>query len=345
MTRAIARLAGLAAGVLLAGGTGLAAEPRASPSAPPSPALRWWAGYLNDAQAVKLPDGRTMNLYCTGAGGPVVVLDSGLGDGAWSWSGVQGAIAEKTRVCSFDRPGYGRSAPGPAPRDTRAIVNDMTAMLKIAKVPGPYVLVGHSAGSFDVRLFAFTHPKDVAGVVLVDPSADNQMERMAAVAPAIKAMQETAYGPMRACMADPRPPEAETACRRNLPPGVTPQIEAFFAGEATRPGNYRAILGELDAFGTLDSGELVAARKTAGAHPLGDKPLVILTAANQMAPGLSAEDTAAIHKVWVAMHDEMAGLSTRGVNRIVEGASHYVHRDKPQVFLDAVFEVVDAARR
>jgi hypothetical protein len=41
----------------------------------------------------------------------------------------------------------------------------------------------------------------------------------------------------------------------------------------------------------------------------------------------------------------MAGLSTRGVNRIVQGASHYIHRDKPQVFLDAVFVVVDAARR
>src|SRR3569623_1739380 len=185
MMRAIARLAGLAAGVLLAAGTAQAAEPSA--------ALKWWDGYLNSAQAVKLPDGRTMNLFCIGAGGPVVVLDSGLGDGAWSWSGVQGAIAQRPRVCSFDRPGYGRSSPGPEPRDRRAIVGDMAAMLKIAQVPGPFVLVGHSAGSFDVRLFAFTHPKDVAGVVLVDPSADNQMQRMAAVAPAIKAMQETAY--------------------------------------------------------------------------------------------------------------------------------------------------------
>ena len=336
MMRTIARLAGLAAGVLLAAGTAQAAEPSA--------ALKWWDGYLNSAQAVKLPDGRTMNLFCIGSGGPVVVLDSGLGDGAWSWSGVQGAIAQKTRVCSFDRPGYGRSSPGPEPRDSRAIVGDMAAMLKIAKVPGPYVLVGHSAGSFDVRLFAFTRPKDVAGVVLVDPSADNQMQRMAAVAPAIKAMQENAYNPMKACMADPRPPEAEKTCRRNLPPGVTPQIEAFFAGEATRPSNYRAILGELDAFGTLDSAELVAAQKTAGARPLGDKPLVILTAGTQVAPGLSAEDTAAIHKVWIAMHEEMAGLSTHGVNRTIEGATHYIHRDKPQVFLDTVFEVVDAAR-
>ena len=348
MKRAIASLfrlgAGLAAGVLLTAGAARAAEP-AAPSPALTPALKWWDGYLNSAQAVKLADGRTMNLFCIGSGAPVVVLDSGLGDGAWSWSGVQGAIAQKTRVCSFDRPGYGRSSPGPEPRDSRAIVADMAAMLKIAKVPGPYVLVGHSAGSFDVRLFAFTHPKDVAGVVLVDPSADNQMQRLAAAAPAIKAMQENAYGPMKACMVDPRPPEAEKTCRRNLPPGVTPQIDAFFAGEATRPSNYKAILGEFDAFGSIDSGELVAAREKAGPHPLGDKPLVILTAANQMAPGLSAEDTAAIHKVWIAMHDEMTGLSTKGVNRIVEGASHYVHRDKPQVFLDTVFEVVDAARR
>jgi len=339
MKRAFAMLAGLAAGALLAAGSARAAEPS------PSTALKWWSGYLNDAQHVKLPDGRTMNLFCIGSGGPVVVLDSGLGDGAWSWSGVQGAIAEKTRVCSFDRPGYGRSSPGPEPRDSRAIVGDMAAMLKIAKVPGPYILVGHSAGSFDVRLFAFLHPKDVAGVVLVDPSADNQMDRMTAAAPAIKAMQEAAYGPMKACLVEPRPPEAVKPCRRNLPPGVTPQIEAFFNDEATRPSNYRAMLGELDAFTKLDSGELVAAREKAGLRPLGDKPLVILTAGTQGAPGLSAQDTAAIHKVWISMHDEMAGLSTRGVNRTIEGATHYVHRDKPQVFLDTVFEVLDAVRR
>lgn len=333
MKRAVAMLVGLA---VLAAGAARAAEP--------SVALQWWVGYLADAQAVKLPDGRTMTLFCLGQGSPTVLLDSGLGDGAWSWSGVQGAIAQKTRVCSFDRPGYGRSSPGPAPRDSKAIVGDIDAMLKAAKVAGPYILVGHSAGSFDVRLFAFTHPKAVAGVVLVDPSADNQMDRMAAAAPAIKAMQEGAYGPMKTCMVDPRPPEAVAGCRRNLPPGVTPQIDKFFAEEATRPSNYKAILGELDAFTTIDSGELIAARKAAGAHPLGDKPLIILTAANQTAPGLSAQDVAAIHRVWIAMHDEMAGLSTKGVNRIVDGASHYIHRDKPQVFLDAVSEVLEAVR-
>src|SRR6476646_8440207 len=159
MPRQFAILAALAAGAALCAAAGAAA-------AQPTPAQAWWAGYLAKAQLVRLPDGRQMHLYCEGQGAPVVVLDSGLGDGAWSWSRVQDQMAGKTRVCSYDRAGYGASSPGPEPRDSKAIVADMAAMLTAAHEKGPYVLVAHSLGSFDVRLFAFTYPKDVAGMVL-----------------------------------------------------------------------------------------------------------------------------------------------------------------------------------
>lgn len=171
---------GVLAGILL----GLAAASQAWAADPsPTPGASWWTGYLAHSELVRLPDGRSINLYCEGKGGPVVVLDAGLGDGAWSWSQVQDQIAQRTRVCAYDRAGYGRSSPGPMPRDTAAIVGDLAAALKAAHVRGPYLLVGHSLASFDMRLFAFTHAKDVAGMVLVDPSADWQMRRMAEVAP------------------------------------------------------------------------------------------------------------------------------------------------------------------
>jgi hypothetical protein len=72
---------------------------------------------------------------------------------------------------------------------------------------------------------------------------------------------------------------------------------------------------------------------------------VVLTAGNTVSPGLTPEELVAVRKVWVTMHDEMAGLSTKGVNRIVPESTHYIHQDRPQVVIDAVAEVVDAVRK
>src|SRR5258706_4916530 len=165
MNRFMGLLAGLTLGALLAGSS--QAEETAAAKA-------WWTGFLAGSRPVALLDGRKMNLYCEGKGSPVVVMDAGLGDGATSWRTVQDQIAARTRVCVYDQAGIGRSSPGPEPRDSAAMAGDMAAMLKAAHERGPYLLVGHSAGSVNLRLFAFTHLKDVAGMVLVDPSADRQ---------------------------------------------------------------------------------------------------------------------------------------------------------------------------
>jgi pimeloyl-ACP methyl ester carboxylesterase len=335
-------LAALAVGLALGGAARAADRPT------PTPAQAWWAGYLAKSQLVRLPDGRQMHLYCEGQGAPVVLLDSGLGDGAWSWSRVQDQMAAKTRVCSYDRAGYGTSSPGPEPRDSKAIVADMAAMLKAAHEKGPYVIAAHSLGSFDARLFAFTYPKDVAGLVLIDPSADGQMKRMAGAVPKFAAANDAAYGALRPCAVSPRPPERDKVCVGIFPPGTPAEARPFLT-EARGPTFYKTMLGELDVFGEADSAQLVAARealttKSRGAKPLGAKPLVILTAGDMATPGVTPEEAQALHKVWVTMHDEMAGLSSQGVNRTVEGASHYIHQIKPQIVIDAVAEVVDAVR-
>jgi pimeloyl-ACP methyl ester carboxylesterase len=339
VTRVFGFLAAAAAGLVLAGAA------RAQ-DAPANPAQTWWPGYLANARGVKLPDGRTMNLYCEGKGSPVVVLDSGLGDGAWSWAKTQDRMAERTRVCSYDRAGYGKSSPGPLPRDAKAIVADMAEMLKAAREKGPYVLVSHSLGSFDVRLFALTRPEAVAGLVLVDPSADGQVRRMTAVAPKMQALQDAAMAGARPCAVSPRPPERAKLCVLGTP-AATPEAQAYLAASRS-PDFYRGMLSEADSL-DADGAELAAARealsaKRKGAAPLAGMPLVILTAGNQGSPGLSPEDNAAVRKVWGTMHDEMATLSTRGVNRTVEGSAHYIHQEKPQVVIDAVAEVVDAVR-
>ena len=118
--------------------------------------------------------GYRLNILCTGIGTPTVILDSGLGEPALSWIGVQTGVERSTRVCSYDRAGYGHSDPGPQPRSSLQIATELHALLEKSQTPGPYVLVGHSFGGYNVRVYAGLYRDEVAGVVLVDSSHEDQ---------------------------------------------------------------------------------------------------------------------------------------------------------------------------
>jgi pimeloyl-ACP methyl ester carboxylesterase len=123
-------------------------------------------------------DGRKMHIDCTGEGSPAVILDSGLGDSYLSWEKVQSPIAKFTQVCSYDRAGIGYSDPSDHPRNSRIIAQELHGLLQAAQIPPPYVLVGHSMGGYDVRLYASLYRNEVAGMVLVDASHPDQENRL-----------------------------------------------------------------------------------------------------------------------------------------------------------------------
>jgi len=112
--------------------------------------------------------GYRLHISCIGDGSPTVVLDAGQGGFSLDWSLIQPELATTTRVCAYDRAGYGWSDPSPQPRTPRQIAEELHTLLGNAGIEGPYVLVGHSAGGKHVRLYATRHPQDVAGMVLVD---------------------------------------------------------------------------------------------------------------------------------------------------------------------------------
>jgi pimeloyl-ACP methyl ester carboxylesterase len=123
--------------------------------------------------------GRRLYRSDVGAGDPTVILEAGLPDSAAPWSGVIPATASFARVVSYDRPNTiaGASDPAPTPRSAADAVTDLHALLNAAAVPSPYVLVGHSVGGLFVRLYASRYPDEVAGLVLVDSSHEDQDER------------------------------------------------------------------------------------------------------------------------------------------------------------------------
>src|SRR5215469_6063629 len=117
--------------------------------------------------------GFRLNLYCMGSGSPAVVFDSGWEDWAPAWSKVQPEVAKFTRACSYDRAGAGFSEPGPMPRTSVRIAEELRTALHRAGIRGPYILVGSAFGGDNVRAFADLYTGEIAGLVLVDADADD----------------------------------------------------------------------------------------------------------------------------------------------------------------------------
>lgn len=283
---------------------------------------------LNDAR--RFPqEGRSvdvggfrLNIHCAGAGEPAVILDSGLGIPAMGWDLVQPGVEKFTRVCSYDRAGYGWSDPGRLPRTSRQIAQELHVLLENAGPPPPYILVGHSFGGFNVRVFNSLYPNEVAGIVLVDPSLEDASEPTDAAAA--------------------KRDNAETLLFARVYPGLfhlgiarlflatdrTPLPEHLDAGLRyllLKPTHMRAMVDEM-----LSSTE--SAEQVRDAATLGDKPLVLLTAGRGHSP-TSAK-----------LEQKLTRLSTQSQQIMVPNSGHLIPFEQPQVIVDAIQGVFDKCR-
>ncbi len=305
---------------------------------PTSPHDEWWRGYMA-APRVRLPDGRRLTLFCQGKGTPVVILDIGLGGGAWGWATVQSEMARQTRVCSYDRAGYSNSDPARTPRTFDALEADLAALLSAERLRGPYVMVGQSLGGAIVGLYAQRHPGKVAGLVLVDPATGHQAERMAAIAPdadPTAARLAAARDCARAASDGTLLPgsKAETSCVAPDRPGLEPPA---FASDTyrrwQRGANLRAKLAETEGldFSTLSwpRGARTKAR--------------ILVLTRSFSPTGHPGDRE-MWALWNTMHDEVAASSADGLNCVVPRSTHSMMSSRPDVVIDAVSTMVDAVR-
>jgi pimeloyl-ACP methyl ester carboxylesterase len=117
--------------------------------------------------------GRSMAIDCGGTGSVTVLLEVGFDaagtSGEWRMQALRQRLLHRYRVCNYDRANLGRSDPAPKPRTTGDIADDLAALLTAAKVPGPYLLVGVSAGGLYVQHFAARHPDQVVAVLAMNP--------------------------------------------------------------------------------------------------------------------------------------------------------------------------------
>ena len=128
--------------------------------------------------------GYKLNVSEAGSGSPIVVFVSGMGEDLSTWHGVQSEASQFSHTLSYDRAGLGKSDSSSAGKSVEHMTSELHALLAAAKVPSPYILVGHSLGGAIVELFAFTYPDETAGLVLVDPEDGRLLDRLQARMPA-----------------------------------------------------------------------------------------------------------------------------------------------------------------
>ena len=104
--------------------------------------------------------GYKLHLNCMGEGSPTVIMDAGNNDFSVTWATVQPEIGQFTKVCSYDRAGFGWSEPSPLPRTSSVMVGELHTLLAAAELESPFVLVGHSFGGVNMRLYAHQYPSE-----------------------------------------------------------------------------------------------------------------------------------------------------------------------------------------
>ncbi len=260
------------------------------------------------------------------------------GGGAYSidWALVQLRVAEKTRVCSYDRAGLGWSDPGPADETVEKTIGDLHALLRAAREEGPHLLVGASIGGIFIEAYQRAYPEEIAALVFTNSSNRIGIN----VKGKISLIWDLSQDDVRSGF--PLPPSVRG-------PKPTREGEPF----DRLPPDLQAVRLWLDvhlwersdpAKATPDS--LLSWRKeflkefdqTDGDKkpPLGDLPVVVLSS------GQAATESQRQTRDGAAALLDF--LSSNTVHMMATGSGHEIHLYQPDIVVQAALRAVSAAR-
>jgi pimeloyl-ACP methyl ester carboxylesterase len=277
--------------------------------------------------------GQRLHLVCAGSGRPTVIFEQPGFANATSFSAARTAIAQRTRVCSYDRPGVGWSDPAPYTTSVGTIADDLAHLQDRAHLEGPFIIVTASIGGVVTEMFARRYPDRVAGLLYLDaatsdiiPIAESRFDLSTGKAVCLGTTAAGHIGLLR--LVDPwdlRASDSEAAAR-------------------SAALMYRA--QPWNALCSIVRGVEATKREFAQAPPLrGDLPLVVLsaeTSAGALPLGLASKTREEVRPLVREMHRRFAQRSSRGSWRIVPGTGHLIAGDKPQVVVDEVLGLISS---
>lgn len=276
--------------------------------------------------------GYRLHLQCMGHGTPTVILEGGVPEWSIHWQAVQPGIADFTRVCAYDRAGYGWSDVGPKPRTAGHIVQELHALLTNAGEQGPYVFAAHSFWGPAALLYQHTYPDDVAGLVLIETWSPalfspvpevieqslplNQLMGMLASLGQLRLFGEVGILPLGDLLkADLLPEELRPAYRAD-----------YYNSSFWRTMNDEYAAMEESALEFQDLGSL------------GDLPLRVIKA------GIRPANDYPPDAIWNAVQSSLVGLSSNGELIVAVTSGHFVQLEQPSLVIDAVRQVWDETR-
>lgn len=317
-------------------------------------ALSFLATAVPFSLAATPPPGRFVDLGgwrlyidCEGHGSPTVVVETGFDEYARDWVLVQQQVRRTTRICLYDRAGYGFSDAGPKPRTFDQENFELHRLLELAGEHGPLVLVGHSYGGPLIRRYAGTYPKDVAGMVLAEATPEGSRVNVGSG----KFVRLVDFANDKA----PPPPRTtlDVSIQKTVPPVdgadpsrldpelrvLPPREQRWHAWADARPDLQEAMQSERE----WSPNYLRDMTRTPQEGSLGDMPLIVLTRADggyqRVAPPLGPD----LERERVQQQAALAKLSKRGRQRIVKG-DHDLQLTNPVAVATAIVDVVKEVR-
>lgn len=266
--------------------------------------------------------GRSIHLMTMGSGAPTVVIVPAIGGNVLDWLAFQRELARDARVCVYDRAGYGFSDPPPSQQTFNDKADDLRLGLRAAGISPPYLLAGHSIGGIIARRFASRYPGDVAGMVLIDSSHEDQVRRLRAEgfwrrgAPILlwyAFRWRVRFLGLRRLAVMTGHSQLNTYIARDIPPEYADTARAINLTARHRLASVRELLLIIRSHGQPPS--------------LGDLPLTVLTAAGR-------------DPTWMAMQAELASLSTASTHIVASRGGHYLQRDEPSLVISAIRDLV-----
>jgi pimeloyl-ACP methyl ester carboxylesterase len=277
--------------------------------------------------------GRNLHYVKKGSGSPTVVFEAGLdAQGHLAFEGIRNGLTRNVTTITYDRAGILFSEEDTEPKSLSNMTNDLWNLLKKTNCPKPYILVGHSFAGITLRKFIRDHKEDIQGVVFVDVSHPDQMNRMP---DQVKEMMKP-------------PPSFLIKLMNNF--GINRMFINKYdpdnASESTILANdlmHKSLVGMMDEMNSIE----VLANEAAEINDFGDIPLIVITGThpnrNDVLPIEELRDE--MGEIWNQMQKDLLNLSTNSVHIVAPKSGHYVQSDQPDLVIKAIQDLMEPGPR
>jgi pimeloyl-ACP methyl ester carboxylesterase len=257
----------------------------------------------------------SLHMICKGEGEITVILESGIGANMLDWVKIIPEVSRTTKVCAYDRGGYGWSDRGPKPRLTSVLAEELNHLLQASNLSPPYIMVGHSFGGLIVQYFAYLYPELIKSIILIDSMHPQQFQLFE------KAGIDIPTSPSRGLI---------YASRDVLTYGFPEHMKDIAYQLASSDKTRSFMFNELR--------NLIKSSEEVQTITLPDLPLTVLVHGNNEWKKIAKNGT--MEKLWIQMQKSF--IKDKGKDKliVVEESGHQIHLDHPKFVIKAIKNMI-----